>query len=69
MIYRVFRLGVMTPNVYAGCTFVARNVQIGDGLFVNRGCLFEGAGPLIIGRDCADRHGGNVPHVDTSVDR
>ena len=52
MIYRVFRLGVMTPNVYAGCTFVARNVQIGAGTFVNRGCLFEGAGPLIIGRDC-----------------
>jgi maltose O-acetyltransferase len=51
-VYRTGGLDIRTANVYPGCTFVARHVSIGADTFVNRGCLFEGAGPLQIGRDC-----------------
>lgn len=51
-VYRSGGLDVRTGNVYPGCTFVAKQVTIGEDTFVNRGCLFEGAGPLRIGRDC-----------------
>jgi maltose O-acetyltransferase len=52
LVYRIGGLDVRTANVYPGCTFVARNTTIGADTFVNRGCLFEGAGPLRIGADC-----------------
>jgi maltose O-acetyltransferase len=52
LVYRRAGLDVRTANIYPGCVFVARNVAIGAGTFVNRGCLFEGAGQLTIGPDC-----------------
>ena len=52
LIYRLAGLDVRTANIYPGCIFVGRHVAIGPGTFVNRGCLLEGAGPLMIGRDC-----------------
>jgi maltose O-acetyltransferase len=51
-VYRSGGLDVRTANVYPGCVFVARQVTIGTDTFVNRGCLFEGAGPLRIGANC-----------------
>ena len=50
--YRGAGLDVRTANIYPGCTFVARHTTIGRDTFVNRGCLFEGAGDLVIGEDC-----------------
>lgn len=50
--YRAAGLDVRTANIYPGCTFVAPHTTIGRNTFVNRGCLFEGAGPLAIGEDC-----------------
>jgi maltose O-acetyltransferase len=52
LVYRRAGLDIRTANIYPGCIFVARNVRIGADTFVNRGCLFEGAGPLTIGPEC-----------------
>jgi maltose O-acetyltransferase len=51
-VYRTGGLDVRTANVYPGCVWVARDTVIGADTFVNRGCLFEGAGPLRIGAGC-----------------
>jgi maltose O-acetyltransferase len=52
LVYRRAGLDIQTANIYPGCVFIARKVSIGPDTFVNRGCLFEGAGQLTIGADC-----------------
>jgi acetyltransferase-like isoleucine patch superfamily enzyme len=52
-IYRTCRLGIQTPNIYPGCTFVGSGgISIGARTFVNRACYFESVAPVSIGRAC-----------------
>lgn len=43
--------GLEDCSIQPGVKFSSSNVSIGDGSFVNRGCLFDGGAPIVIGRN------------------
>jgi maltose O-acetyltransferase len=40
-------------NIGPGCYFSGRDITIGRGTYINRGCLFDGFAPVHIGERCA----------------
>ncbi len=52
LVYRMFRFAIRTPNVSHSCVIVGRRLAIGPGTFVNKKCLFEAFGPIVVGAGC-----------------
>lgn len=48
---RLGMTGLGDCSIQPGVEFSSSNVSIGDGSFVNRGCLFDGGAPVVIGRN------------------
>jgi maltose O-acetyltransferase len=48
-LYRIMGLRIYTPYVREQCVMHNRYLEIGPKAFVNRGCLFEGSGRIVIG--------------------
>jgi maltose O-acetyltransferase len=49
---RGFGIGAATRHISHGCWFGGRDVQIGQGTFVNFGCVFDNLAPVRIGARC-----------------
>lgn len=49
---RAYGLDVGKARISPGVWFGSRRVSIGDGTFVNYGCMFNTSAPIAIGRNC-----------------
>jgi maltose O-acetyltransferase len=52
LLYRLAGLRIETPHIGPHCYVEDVDLHVKPGTFINRGCYFEGAGVVEIGRDC-----------------